>query len=130
MITLKIILWFVFIVAEAYRNYRIIEVNKSRPDYLHSFVVRGMAAIGHGVLFDPHNMADYLPVFILQVSSFWVLFDFALNYMRKKPLLYIGAKSGWIDRFFTWVGSEYILGVVKLLTLVVCILSAVVLYFR
>lgn len=130
MITLYLLLWLVFIAAEVYRNYRIIEINKGKPSYLHSFVVRGMAAIIHGVLFDPHNMAEYLPVFIYQVTSFWILFDLILNWMREKPMLYLGKESGWIDRGFDWVGSEGFLFFCKVLALVACGFSIAVIYTR
>ena len=126
MITLHLILWLVFIAAETYRNYYLIEVKKTRPMYLQSFVLRGMAAILHGILFNPHNMADYFPVFIFQVSSFWLLFDLSLNYLRGKPMLYMGEQSGWIDRAFTWIGSDGFLFFCKLLTLVVSVFSAIV----
>ena len=104
--TICLLVWIVAILAEAYRNYYIIEIKKSRPNYLQSFVMRGMAAILHGVLFDPQNMGDYWPVLLFQVTSFWLLFDLSLNFLRHKPVLYIGKSSGWIDRFFTWIGSE------------------------
>lgn len=130
MIALYLLLWLVFIAAEVYRNYRIIEINKGKPSYLHSFVVRGMAAVVHGVLFDPHNIYDYLPIFIFQVTSFWVLFDLILNYMRGKPMLYIGKQSGWIDRGFAWIGSDGFLFICKCLTLVACFISIFVIYLR
>ena len=130
MITILLIIWLLFIVAEAYRNYRIIEIGNSRPDYLQSFVLRGMAAIGHGVLFDPANMGEYLPVFIFQVSSFWVLFPVVLNYMRQKPLLYYNTTSGWIARVFAWIGSDGFYFFCKILSLVVSVFAAIVLYTR
>jgi hypothetical protein len=130
MITLYLILWFVFIGLESYRNYYLIEVKKSRPIYIQSFIGRCMAAILHGVLFDPQVMADYAPVFFFQLTSFWILFDLSLNYFRKKPLLYMGEKSGWIDRAFIWLNSDAWLFFCKVLSLVVCVFSIIVICTR
>lgn len=128
MTALYLIIWFGFIAGEAYRNYYIIEKSKSRPNYLQSFVLRGMAAILQGVLFNPQNMADYLPVFIFQVSSFWLLFDVLLNYMRQKPFLYVGKDSGYIDKFFVWVNSDAFLLTCKVLAFMVMVLAVFVVY--
>lgn len=130
MIALYLLLWLVFIAAEVYRNYRIIEINHSRPSYLKSFVVRGMAAIMHGVLFNPVNMHDYWPVLIYQVTSFWVLFDLSLNWLRQKPMLYMGKQSGLIDKAFNWIGSDGFLFFCKVLAVVVCVFSIIVIYTR
>lgn len=96
------IVWFIFITLEAYRNWHVIEVQKSRPDYLQSFVIRGMAAVLHGIFMGVTEPSNWYPVLIFQVTSFWILFDPLLNIMRNKPLLYLGdpkkGSSGWLDR--------------------------------
>ncbi len=98
-----------------------------KPFYLAMFIIRGIAAICHGVLFNPQNTADYLPVFIFQVTSFWLLFELGLNILQKRPLLYYDRKegdSGWIDRFFAFVGPTWH-AVAKFCALIVCILSII-----
>lgn len=128
--TIYLLIWIVAILSETYRNYYIIEIKKSRPNYLQSFVLRGMAAILHGILFNPHNMGDYLPVLIFQVTSFWLLFEVSLNYLRHKPLLYYGETSGWIDRAFTWMGSLNFHFYCKVLAALVCLFSIIIIYKR
>lgn len=130
MITLYLLLWLIFIGVDVYRNYYLIEVKKTRPIYIQSFILRWMVAILHGILFDPRNVADCIPVFIFQVTSFWLLFDLILNYLRKKPMLYMGDQSGWIDRTFTWINSDAFLFFCKVLALVLCVFSVIVIYTR
>lgn len=103
-----------------------------KPNYLQVFILRGIAAILHGIYFNPHNMVEYFPVFVFQVTSFWLLFEGALNVIRKKPLLYYDHEegdSGWIDRFFKWTGPKFHM-VAKMFTLLLCILSIIVIYNR
>lgn len=107
------IIWLLFILAEVYRNYYMIEKQKSSPNYGISFVLRAMAAIAHGIYMDvrydiyPDNMWDYtywesvlilLPLLIFQTTTFYLLFDPLLNYTRKKPFNDIG-EANWLDRF-------------------------------
>lgn len=90
-------IWIIFIGLEIARNYWLIEKKKTRPIYLQSFVIRGMAAIFHGIIVGVATWQDYLPVFIFQITSFWLLFDIGLNLARKKPLIYKGETSGYLD---------------------------------
>lgn len=126
MTILYLFIWLAFIGAEVYRNFYLIEKRKTKPIYLQSFIFRGMAAIAHGILFNPENMADYLPIFIFQITSFWLLFDLMLNYLRRKPALYMGEQSGWIDRAFTWINSDGFTFFCKLLAFLVCVFSVIV----
>ena len=103
-----------------------------KPNYLMMFILRGMAAILHGVMFQPENWGEYFPVFVFQVTSFWLFFEAALNIVRKKPLLYYDMKegdSGWIDRFFKWTGKPAHT-VAKIAALILMILSIIVIYHR
>jgi len=127
MITLKLLLWLLPIGANIYADRK-----GRKPNYIQMFVIRGMAAIAHGILFNPHNMWDYAPVFVFQITSFWILFEIGLNIVTKKPILYYDRKegdSGTIDRFFKWAGPGAHL-VAKLAALVLCILSIIVIYNR
>jgi hypothetical protein len=91
------ILWIIFIAIEVARNYYLIEVKKSRPIYIQSFLIRGIAAILHGVYFDVQSMTEYVPIFIFQILSFWWLFDISLNLVRGLSIIYKGDNSGWLD---------------------------------
>ena len=91
-------LWFLFIGLEVYRNWYIIEKKKSKPDYLQSFILRGMAAILHGVFLDVQNTAEWVPILAFQLCSFWVLFDLFLNFVRGKEIFHIGT-ANWIDKY-------------------------------
>lgn len=99
MITLKLFIWVAFIAIDVWINYRIIEVNDARPNYLLLNIIRGGAFILYGAfVWDFQNQVWYWNIFVYSVASFWLLFDLALNIARKKPL-HIGQNSGYIDQF-------------------------------
>lgn len=116
-----------------------------KPDYLQYFIVRGAAAIGHGVLFFMLYVDDlvnysrlnawqllviWLPLLSYQVTSFWILYEIGRNSWTKKPLLYYDHKegdSGIIDRFFKWAGNAAHV-FAKAAALTVCVLSVILLY--
>ncbi|GIV35412.1 MAG: hypothetical protein KatS3mg031_2947 [Chitinophagales bacterium] len=91
-------LWLLFIYLEALRNFYIIEIKKMVPNYLESFIIRGIAAIVHGVLLHVQTWDDYKFIFVFQISSFYLTFDFILNWMRGKEMFFLG-KNNAIDRF-------------------------------
>ena len=91
------ILWIIFIALEILRNYYLIEVKKSRPIYIQSFIIRGLASIFHGVYLDVQNMREFTPILAFQVITFWWLFDIGLNLLRRKIWNYRGQNSGWLD---------------------------------
>ena len=67
------------------------------------FVIKAMAAIAHGALFNPAGPDDvgiWGTVLIFQITSFWVVFSPTLNLMRNLSFWYLGKNSGWIDAFF------------------------------
>lgn len=101
-IALKLFLWLIPIGLNVYAD-----KDGRKPNYLLMFVLRGAAAILHGVLFNPQDVTDYWPVFLFQVTSFWLLFEIILNIVRGREVFYYDRKekdSGWIDRFFAWAG--------------------------
>jgi hypothetical protein len=110
-----VIFWLLYIVAEAVVHYYVIEVLKSRPDYLKAFIIRGMASIIHGAILDVNDWTEYATLLTFQVSSFWVIFDLTLNLARDKDPLYHGKDSGWIDRYLGGTLAYYILKVLALL---------------
>lgn len=100
MITLKLLLWIAYIFLDVWINFYIIEINKSRPNYLLMNIVRGGVFILYGAfVWDFQANFWYLNIAIFCVTSFWLCFDILLNRFRRKHLLYIGPESGWIDRF-------------------------------
>lgn len=92
-----IIIWFAFIMLEVARNFWMIQKG-DKPNYLQSFILRGMAAIGHGILYNPADPREWLPLLIFQVASFYLIFDFVLNLLRGKHFDYQGKTSGWLDK--------------------------------
>ena len=109
---LVIFIWLVYILSEVFVHEYIIEVKKKRPFYLHFFLQRGIAAILHGVLYlwlcfeaqgIETSIKNYLPLFVIQVSSFWILFDLGLNLLRGKDWWYKGKNSGWVDRLSVYI---------------------------
>lgn len=122
---LKLLPWIAFIIGHAFFDfYRIKKDDK--PIYLQSFIVRGMVAIAHALLFNPQNVIDWLPVLIFQCSSFWIIFPLLLNGLRRKPALYVGAQSGWTDAYFLNHPVNQVIA--KFAALVVMVLSTIVIY--
>lgn len=97
------IYWILFILLEIRRNYVIIEIDKERPNYLHSFGFRAFFAFLGICITYPHydpimEIYKVWPYIVFQLSSFWILFDLGLNISRGKELLYKGKNSGLLDR--------------------------------
>ena len=127
MITLFLLLWLLPIFGNVY-----LDRTGRKPNYLIMFILRGMAAILHGILFNPHNLYDYLPIFLFQITSFWLLFEIFLNVIRHKPLLYfdnVEHDSGWIDKIFSKLGYTFH-AFAKVLALAVCVFSIIVILNR
>lgn len=142
MVTLILLLWLIPIAANVYWDR-----NGRKPDYLQMFVIRGMAAIVHGVILDivcsifPENLWSYsvlelflmwLPILLFQTTSFWLLFEAALNIVRGRELFYFDRKerdSGWIDKIFDGLGNGAHL-IAKILALITCVISIMVIYNR
>lgn len=114
-----IFIWFIFILIEAIRNYYIIEISKSTPDYLQSFILRGMASILHGIFCNVQDLEQYFYLVVFQTSSFWLLFDLTLNLLRKKDIFYLGENS-LIDKLFKRMG-KVVLIFAKVTALIICI---------
>jgi hypothetical protein len=133
----------------------------AKRNYLLVGLVRGMAAVLHGALFFPSGfyfhgrpvwelswgelLAIYVPIFLFQGTSFWILFELLLNILRKKlslniyseqSILYYDHKekdSGWIDGFFKWLGPKagpIAHAVAKVAALILCILSIITIYYQ
>lgn len=124
---LKLLPWIAFIVGHAFFDfYRIKKDDK--PIYLQSFIIRGMVAIAHALLFNPQNTIDWLPVLIFQVTSFWLFFPLLLNGLRRKPALYVGAQSGWMDFYF--LNHPLNQWILKVGSLALMVLSTIVIYHK
>lgn len=92
------IYWLIYILAEAFIQSKLI-AKGWKPDYLQLFIIRGMISILHGALIlDVHNTYEALIMWGWQMCSFWIVFDLSLNFLRKKPILYKGKRSGWLDK--------------------------------
>lgn len=123
---LKLLPWIAFIVGHAFFDfYRIKKDDK--PIYLQSFIIRGMVAIAHVVIFFPYtdHPFEWWPLLIFQVTSFWLIFPLLLNGLRRKPALYVGAQSGWMDEYFLnhpinqWIAKAAALTLMVLSTIVI-----------
>lgn len=127
MTTFLLLLWLIPIAVNVY-----LDRNGRKPNYLKVNIARGMAAIVHGALFNPSNFYDYLPVFIFQITTYWLFFELALNIIRGKELMYYDRfekDSGYIDRFFAWAGRELHV-ICKFASLVFMILSIILIYMN
>lgn len=96
-----IITWLAFILLEVYRHFYLIEIQRRSPNRVLSALIRGGAAL---VLWlaapatTVHMELDqWWAIPIMEVLTFWFLFDFLLNTMRRKYFYYLG-DGKWIDR--------------------------------
>lgn len=111
MITFYLLIWVAYIWIDVWNNYYIIEVNDRRPNYLLMNIVRGVAFVLYGrFVWDLSLDLQALYVFLYCLTSFWILFDLALNIARRKHPLYIGQHSGWIDQYGFKYPALYYLG--------------------
>jgi hypothetical protein len=117
--------WLLYIALCVGYNYWLIEIEKKHPNYLGANIWRcfwGVVfLIGMNPDFDPANYLLYqllkvFPTAVYEAASFYLLFDPSLNIARRKPALYRGAHSGWLDSLP--VDIYYVLKIVSLIGLV------------
>jgi len=129
MITLKLIIWLLFIVAHAYFDYYRITIEKKHPIYWQSFLfIRLPAGLLYLLLWDWHNWLYAGNYILFECTSFYLTFPALLNIFRKKELFYLGKSSGWLDTHFIKHPVQF--RIALLLALVICILSVIVIYQR
>lgn len=95
------IIWQILILVEVFRNYYIIEKLKKRPDYLISNVYRIITLGIVNIIYASITTSGIVSIeFVLfQMFSFGAEFDPLLNFLRKKPLVYVNTTNpSWFDR--------------------------------
>jgi hypothetical protein len=108
------IYWLLFILADIIGNYFVIEVKKSRPNYLQLFTIRGITAIVHAsLIMQVVDLRTWVPVLAYQLASHFTLFSPGLNLARSSIrrkhnwFTYRGKDSGWLDSIangnYPWV---------------------------
>ena len=138
--TFILLLWLIPIALNVY-----VDRDGRKPNYLQMFVIRGFAAILHAIILDvvcdvfPDNLWRYnaieliliwMPVFLFQITSFWILFEIFLNIVRKRELFYFDRQendSGWTDQIFDALGNGAHLAA-KIVALIICVLSVMAIY--
>lgn len=146
MILLLILLWIAIILGFNIWDKKVTE-RGGKPEYLLYFTVRGFAAIVHGILMlmavqDAKTYYSTLtgwelfvvwsPYLCFQVTSFWVIYESIRNLWTHHQVFYydnVEKDSGYIDRFFAWAGWQFHL-ICKILALILCIFSVIVIYQR
>lgn len=95
------ILWFIYILIDAFINWYWIEKRKTVPNYMILTIVRGwfFIVIGITVPITPDIFLEWLA---FTTCSFWVLFDITLNLLRGKKIIYLGENS-----FIDSLGRKY-----------------------
>jgi hypothetical protein len=127
MITLKLLLWLLWIATDCWINYTIIEKNDSRPNYLLMNIVRGCVFILYGAfIWDTQADLRTFYIFLYCTTSFSIFFDLALNISRGKHLLYIGQTSGWINQW--GFKNPFLYYIFKVLALAGLVFSIVKIY--
>lgn len=147
MLTLIIFIW-PLIIVPAFNYYDYKTTHKGgKPNYLLYFIIKGILAIVHGIFLlvvnqdSKTNYSDltawqltmvWAPYLLFQVTSFWLIYEFIRNAWSHRSLFYYDHKefdSGLVDRFSAWIGPDLHI-VMKVLALVICILSVIVIYQR
>lgn len=75
-------------VINAYLDFRIIAGGKS-PDHNKEAVLRGLTILFIAIIFNGHWLLIVFR-FIALASVFWIVFEIILNWLRHRPLLYVG----------------------------------------
>ncbi len=145
-IALLLLLWLVIIIIFNYIDWAVTH-DGGKPDYGKYFVMRGAAAILHGVLLLIVNEDAYtnygslsawqllilwLPYLGFQVCSFWILYELIRNKWTGRDWLYYDSEekdSGFVDRFFAWAGPTYH-GLAKIISLIICLLCIFLIWTR
>lgn len=95
-----IITWLALIVLEAYRHWYLIELEHRSPNRILSAILRSGAALCLWIA-SPLNIQmetdQWWAIPIMEVLTFWFLFDLMLNILRGKYFFYLG-ETKWIDR--------------------------------
>lgn len=129
MITIKLLIWFAFILAAVGRNYWLIHIKKVHPTYWKSGVYRDTCgALWIYLLWDWHNLLYTGNYAVFQATSFWLLFPLLLNKSRKERPFYLGQHSGYFDKHFIKHPVQF--RIALLLALALFILSVIVIYQR
>lgn len=115
-ITWIYITWFVLIFIEIWRNWYIIQVNKKRPVYWYSqllrYVIGFLYWVGVGAISNGHTIAheQWWGLSIMMLFTFWFFFDYGLNQFRNLmnrirkagvPTIqfdYLNPKGSWLDQ--------------------------------
>lgn len=119
MIVIKLAIWVVIILGFVAWNHYVIKVKKQRPFYLLDNIAKGFFWILYGIFVWDVQMpwqADHssflnwynsvIPyefrwILVYSATSYWLLFDVIMGFLLHGDPLYVGAGSGWIDRFGT-----------------------------
>lgn len=105
--------WLIYILIEAKVQHHLIEKRRWKPNYLQLFIIRGIVCLLWGSLIvrvgalSEYGLTQDLELwmykqasayFLFATSSFWILFDLTLNFLRDRPWDYKGKTSGWLDK--------------------------------
>lgn len=106
--------WIVLVVLQSFVHFHLIEVLKSKPNYIVWGLIRGIVSIVHaGLGFDTQRMLDYWPVLAFHILTHIAIFAPLLNKLRapmhnlysiRINFWYLGEQSGWFDTF--WKGHH------------------------
>lgn len=129
MIALKLLIWFAFIFAHAYRDWWLITIKKKHPIYWQSFLfIRVPAGLLYLSLWNWHNLLYSANYILFECISFWLYFPLVLNKMRGEVPFYLGKSSGYFDEHFIKHPVQFRIALI--LALVICIVSVIVIYQR
>lgn len=97
----KQLLWLLVPMAFAVADWYQIEKKGKYINHLVEFILRGIVAIVYGgLVFDAQPGAHGAYVLLFEISSFYLLFEFLLNILRRKGIAYLG-KEAAIDKFLS-----------------------------
>lgn len=98
---IALLCWLLIPLVNAFIDAWIIERLKQPIDHLIEYIFRGMVAILYGALiFDAQDGPQGMYVLLYEISSFDLVFELALNLLRRKPWNYLGNTAA-LDRFLS-----------------------------
>lgn len=123
---IAIFCWLLIPLTNAFVDAWMIERLKMPIDHLVEFLFRGMFAILYGALiFDAKDGHQGTAVIIYEATSFYVVFELALNLLRRKPWNYLGNTAA-LDKFLAKRRPIYYL--LKLISAAGAVLTGTYLY--
>lgn len=119
---IQLVILFVAIGIDVWVNWHMIYKEGIRPNHYVNWLIR--AAVGAAITYDPY----WVPWVLHSINAmfiYWFFFDYSLNLVRHKPLMYLG--DSVLDRWQKKVG-EFPMFVWKAIIALFCLFNIIINY--